>query len=84
MARSAIAVLGREELEEIGFIICSQCGARMRADRLRCLRCQERLVAYRPPELRLPAWLEAIGGGTFIFAAVFSLALVVIIMTILG
>jgi len=77
-------VIGRDELEEIGFVICSQCGGRMRADRIRCLRCRERLVAYRPPELPLPAWLEAIGGGTLIFATVFSLVLVVIVITLLG
>jgi hypothetical protein len=41
-------------------------------------------VAYKPPELRLPAWLEAIGGGTLIFATVFSLVLVVIVITLLG
>ena len=75
---------GKDELEEIGFVICSQCGAHIRADRLRCLRCRERLVAYKPATLRLPAWLEAAGGGTLIFAAVFSLTIVVIVMTLLG
>ena len=74
----------KDELDEIGFVICSQCGAHIRADRLRCLRCRERLVAYKPPEVRLPAWLEAIGGGTLIFATVFSLTIVVIILTLLG
>ena len=77
-------MMGRDELEEIGFVICSQCGARMRADRLRCLRCRERLVAYKPPGVPLPTWLEAIGGGTLIFATVLSLAVVVILMTLLG
>jgi hypothetical protein len=75
---------GKDELDEIGYVICSQCGAHIRADRLRCLRCRERLVPYKPPALRLPAWLEAIGGGTLIFAAVFSLAVFVIVMTLLG
>jgi hypothetical protein len=77
-------VKDRDELEAIGFVICSQCGARMRADRYRCLRCREPLVAYKAPEVPLPAWLEAIGGGTLIFATVLSLALVVIVFTLLG
>ena len=75
---------GKDELDEIGFVICSQCGAHIRADRLRCLRCRERLVPYKPATIRLPAWLEAMGGGTLIFATVFSLAIVVIIITLLG
>jgi hypothetical protein len=76
-------VKDRDELEAIGFVICSQCGARMRADRHRCLRCRERLVAYKPPELPLPAWLEAIGGGTLILATALSLVFVVIVITLL-
>jgi hypothetical protein len=74
----------KDELDEVGFVICSQCGAHIRADRLRCLRCRERLVPYKQPSLPLPAWLEALGGGTLIFATVFSLVLVVIIMTLLS
>jgi hypothetical protein len=74
----------RDELDEVGFVICSQCGAHIRADRLRCLRCRERLVPYKQPSLPLPAWLEALGGGTLIFATVFSLVVVVIIMTLLS
>jgi hypothetical protein len=74
----------KDELDEVGFVICSQCGAHIRADRLRCLRCRERLVPYKQPSLPLPAWLEALGGGTLIFATVFSLVVVVIIMTLLS
>ncbi len=83
MAPGALTVT-RRELEAIGFVICSQCGAHIRADRLRCLRCRERLVPYKPPELPLPAWLEAMGGGTFIFAVVLCLAGVVLVMTLLS
>src|SRR5215831_4868525 len=54
----------KDELDEIGFVICSQCGAHIKADRRRCLRCRERLVAYKEPAVPLPAWLEALGGGT--------------------
>jgi hypothetical protein len=74
----------KDELDEVGFVICSQCGAHIRADRLRCLRCRERLVPYKQPSLPLPAWLEALGGGTLIFATVFSLVVVVIILTLLS
>jgi uncharacterized paraquat-inducible protein A len=74
----------KDELDEVGFVICSQCGAHIRADRLRCLRCRERLVPYKQPSLPLPAWLEALGGGTLIFATVFSFVVVVIIMTLLS
>jgi hypothetical protein len=41
-------------------------------------------VPYKQPSLPLPAWLEALGGGTLIFATVFSLVVVVIIMTLLS
>jgi len=74
----------KDELDEVGFVICSQCGAHIRADRIRCLRCRERLVPYKQPSLPLPAWLEALGGGTLIFATVFSLVVVVIIITLLS
>ncbi len=73
----------RDELEAIGFVVCSQCGAHIRADRLRCLRCRERLVAYKQPGVPLPAWLEARGGGTLIFLTVFSFAAIVIVLTML-
>ena len=76
-------MFGREELEAIGFVQCSQCGARMKADRRRCLRCREPLVAYKPPGVPLPAWLEAIGGGTLILATALSAALIVIVLTLL-
>jgi len=77
-------VASRDELEEIGFVICSQCGAHIKADRRRCLRCREPLVAYRPPALPLPKWLEALGGGTLIFVMVLSFVLVVLVMTLLN
>jgi hypothetical protein len=77
-------VARKDELDEIGFVICSQCGAHIRADRHRCLRCRERLVPYKPPTVPLPAWLEALGGDTLIFATVLSLVVVVIIMTLLS
>ncbi len=74
----------RSELEAIGFVICSQCGAHIRADRLRCLRCREPLVPYKPPALPLPEWLEALGGGTLIFTTVLCLVCIVIVMTVLS
>lgn len=74
----------KDELEEIGFVVCSQCGAHIRADRHRCLRCRERLVPYKQPTVPLPAWLEARGGGTLIFATVLSMVVVVIILTLLS
>jgi hypothetical protein len=76
-------VFFKDELDEIGFVICSQCGAHIKADRKRCLRCREPLVAYREPALPLPAWLEALGGGTLIFATVLSFVVVVIVLTLL-
>jgi hypothetical protein len=77
-------VASKDELDEIGFVICSQCGAHIKADRRRCLRCREPLVAYKPPTLPLPAWLEALGGGTLIFVTVLSFVLVVLVMTLLN
>jgi len=82
MARGAVGVVSKDELDVIGFVICSCCGARIRADREWCLRCHEVLVPYRPPQLPLPAWLEAIGGGTLIFAVVLSLVALVIVITV--
>jgi len=77
-------VASKDELEEIGFVICSQCGAHIKADRRRCLRCREALVAYRQPALPLPAWLERLGGGTLIFVTVISFVLVVLVLTLLN
>src|SRR5262245_5162538 len=56
--------------EEIGFVICSKCGAQIRADREWCLRCHEPLVAWKRPEIPLPSWIRALGGGTLIFGTV--------------
>ena len=72
-----------DELRAIGFVVCSQCGAHIRADRRRCLRCYEPLVPYRPADVPLPAWLQALGGGTLIFAIVLGLVVIVIVMTLL-
>ena len=74
----------KDELDEIGFVICSQCGAHIKADRRRCLRCREPLVPYKPPTVALPAWLEALGGGTLIFVTVLSFVLVVLVITLLN
>lgn len=75
-------MVSKDELDAIGFVICSCCGARIRANRGWCLRCYEPLVPYKPPQLPLPAWLEAIGGGTLIFAAVLSLVVLVLVITL--
>jgi Flp pilus assembly protein TadD len=56
-------------------IVCGSCGARIKADRPRCLRCDAPLQAVRSPHLKLPAWLESRGGGTLIFATVGTLVL---------
>jgi len=61
--------------EEVGFVICAACGARIKANRERCLRCEAPLVAWQKPEL-LPPWLQRLGGGTLIFGI---LALVVLV-----
>src|SRR4030088_1601049 len=63
---------------DAGYIICASCGARIKADREWCLRCEARLVPSRPPGMQLPAWLKAWGGGTLIFGAVGVLALALI------
>jgi Flp pilus assembly protein TadD len=57
------------EPEDIGFVVCASCGARIKADRGWCLRCHEPLRAFKKPEI-LPTWLQAIGGGTLVFAVV--------------
>jgi tetratricopeptide (TPR) repeat protein/ribosomal protein L40E len=65
--------------EEVGFVICSKCGARIRADREWCLRCHEPLVAWKKPEIPLPPVVRALGGGTLIFGLVGAVAAGVII-----
>jgi Flp pilus assembly protein TadD len=65
-----------------GYVICASCGARIKADREWCLRCEARLVAARPAELPLPTWLKAWGGGSLIFAAVGVLVLLFFAVTV--
>ena len=57
------------------YVICASCGARIKANRQRCLRCDEPLVAAAaaPAPLQLPGWMTAstgrmvmIGGGASI------------------
>ncbi len=62
--------VGVFEPDEVGFVICASCGARIRANREWCLRCHEPLVAWKKPEIPLPSWIHSLGGGTFIFALV--------------
>ena len=62
--------------------MCAKCGARIRADREWCLRCEAPLVPARSSELRLPGWLRARGGGTLIFGAVGMLAVLLVGYTI--
>jgi Flp pilus assembly protein TadD len=62
--------------EEFGFVICSSCGARIKANRERCLRCEAPLVAWQKPEL-LPSWLQRWGGGTLVFG---MLAVVILLL----
>src|SRR5215472_17028040 len=66
----AIGENGLTEPEDIGFVICASCGARIKADREWCLRCHEPLRAFKKPEIPLPSWVDALGGGTLIFGAV--------------
>jgi tetratricopeptide (TPR) repeat protein len=61
--------------EEVGFVICAACGARIKANRERCLRCESPLVAWEKPEL-LPPWLQRLGGGTLVFGLVAVVILV--------
>jgi Tfp pilus assembly protein PilF len=61
--------------EEVGFVICAACGARIKANRERCLRCESPLVAWEKPEL-LPPWLQRLGGGTLVFGLVAAVILV--------
>jgi hypothetical protein len=58
-----------DDEEDIGFVICASCGARIKANRERCLRCEAPLVAWKKPEL-LPSWLQRLGGGTLVFGIV--------------
>jgi len=64
--------------EDIGFVICASCGARIKANRERCLHCEAPLVAWRKPEL-LPSWLQRLGGGTMVFGLVAVVSLAVIV-----
>jgi Flp pilus assembly protein TadD len=65
--------------EEIGFVICASCGARIKANRERCLRCEAPLVAWKKPEL-LPPWLQRWGGGTLIFGLAGAIAIAFAVM----
>jgi len=65
--------------EEVGFVICAACGARIKANRERCLRCEELLVAWQKPEL-LPSWLQRVGGGTLVFGI---LAVVILLFAVM-
>ena len=62
--------------------MCASCGARIRADREWCLRCEAPLVPAPSSELHLPAWLRARGGGTLIFGAVGVLAVLFVGYTV--
>jgi tetratricopeptide (TPR) repeat protein len=64
-----------DDEEEIGFVICAACGARIKANRERCLRCEAPLVAWRKPEL-LPSWAQRLGGGTLVFGVVAVIVLI--------
>src|SRR5882672_10301668 len=68
-----------DDEEEIGFVICASCGARIKANRERCLRCEAPLVAWRKPEL-LPSWLQRLGGGTLVFGLVAVIVLLVAVV----
>ena len=57
------------EAPEVGFVVCSKCGAQIKADREWCLRCHEPLVALKKQNI-LPSWVQALGGGTLIFSLV--------------
>ncbi len=65
-----------------GYVVCAKCGARIKADRDWCLRCQAPLVPAKSPDLALPRWLQALGGGTMIFAVVGVLALALVGVTV--
>jgi len=67
-----------DDEEDIGFVICASCGARIKANRERCLRCEAPLVAWKKPEL-LPSWLQRWGGGTLIFGVVAVLILLFVV-----
>src|SRR5215475_6144723 len=63
--------------EEFGFVICASCGARIKANRERCLRCEAPLVAWQNPEL-LPSWLQRWGGGTLVFGTLAAVILLLV------
>jgi Flp pilus assembly protein TadD len=58
-----------------GYVICASCGARIKANRERCLRCDEPLVAAAPASapLGLPDWLTASSGRMLMAGAAASL-----------
>lgn len=60
---------GLFEAPEVGFVVCSKCGAQIKADREWCLRCHEPLVAFQKQNI-LPSWVQALGGGTLVFTLV--------------
>lgn len=61
-----------------GYVICASCGARIKANRDRCLRCDEPLVAAGPaPILQAPAWLKLSSGRLLMLGVAASLALFV-------
>src|SRR5262245_40170113 len=65
--------------EEFGFVICASCGARIKSNRERCLRCEAPLVAWQKPEV-LPSWLQRWGGGTLIFGVVTVIILLFVVL----
>jgi Flp pilus assembly protein TadD len=62
------------------FVICASCGARIKANRERCLRCDEPLVAAAPAPapLKLPEWLTASSGRMLMAGAATSLVLLLV------
>jgi len=60
---------GLFEAPDVGFVVCSKCGAQIKADREWCLRCHEPLVAFRKQNI-LPSWVQSLGGGTLVFGLV--------------
>src|SRR2546422_511172 len=62
------------------YVICASCGARIKANRERCLRCDEPLVAAAPAPapLRLPDWLTASSGRMLMVGAAASLVVLLV------
>src|SRR5438309_11669778 len=59
-----------------GYVVCASCGARIKANRERCLRCGEILQAASTPEPgRISLWLQGAAGRRLIIGVVGSLAL---------